>query len=127
MNDKRFQRKLEKIKKRGEQYKKEKKLRDTYAKYLPEKKKKKVSNIMLITIVIAIVGYVIADFVLQYKTGIEISPTVTTCWFAFWTTEIIALTGIKVSKVKNNYDNTSYTSENYQSETIDCSDDEVCG
>lgn len=70
------------------------------------KDKKKVSNIMLVLIVLAIVLYTIADFVLQYFTSIEVSPTLTTCWFAFWGTEIIALAAIKTSKVKHNKDNT---------------------
>ena len=65
----------------------------------PEKKKKKVSNVMLAIIVIAIVGYVVADFILQYRMGIEISPTITTCWFCFWGTEIAALTTLKASKI----------------------------
>ena len=99
MGDFLFQLKLKRIKKRGERYKKEKKVRDAYGEYWPDKSTKKVSNVMLIVIVVAIVGYVIADFVLQYKMGIEISPTITTCWFVFWGTEIVALTGIKVSKV----------------------------
>lgn len=81
--------------------KKEKELKDTYIEYLPDNKKKKVSNVMLFVIVVAIIGYVIADFILQYRMGIEISSTITTCWFAFWGTEIIALTGIKMSKVKH--------------------------
>jgi hypothetical protein len=41
--------------------------------------------------------------------GIEISPTLTTCWFVFWGTEIAALAGIKVTKIckDNNSNNTS--------------------
>lgn len=106
MSEKRFKKKLEKIKKQGERYKQEKELRDMYAEYLPDSKKKRtVSNTMLAVVVIAIVGYVAANFVLQYKMGIEVSPTITTCWFAFWGTEIIALTAIKTSKVKHNTDN----------------------
>ena len=101
MTDKRFQRKLEKIKKQGERYKQEKELEDAYAEYIPDRKKKKVSNIMLVIIVIAIIGYVVADFILQYKIGYEISPTITTCWFSFWGAEILALAGIKISKVRN--------------------------
>lgn len=54
---------------------------------------------MLVVVVIAIVGYVVADFLLQYHTGVEVSPTITTCWFSFWGAEILALAGIKVSKV----------------------------
>ena len=67
-------------------------------------KKKKVSNIMLVLICIMIIIYTIANFILQYFTQIEVSPTLTTAWFAFWGTEIIALTAIKTSKVKHKQD-----------------------
>lgn len=87
------------IKQQGERYKREQKIRDAYAKYWPEKKKKKTSNIMLVIIVIAIVGYFIAAYTLQKAGGVEISPTLTTCWFSFWGVEIVALAGIRVSKV----------------------------
>ena len=99
MSDKRFQKKLEKMKKRGEQYKAEKEIRDMYEEYVPERKKKKVSNIMLVVVMIAIIGYAAANFALQYFTTVEVSPTLTTCWFTFWGTEIFALAGIKISKV----------------------------
>ena len=69
------------------------------------KPKRKVSNIMLVIICSMIVLYTAADFVLQYFTNIEVSPTLTTAWFAFWGTEIIALAAIKTSKVKHNQDN----------------------
>lgn len=101
MTDKKFQRKLDKIRKQGERYKQEKELRDAYAEYVPEHKKRKVSNIMLVVSVIAILGYVVADYILQYVTGYEISTTITPYWFAFWTSEIFVLAGIKISKVKN--------------------------
>jgi hypothetical protein len=101
MKVEKFKKKLRKIKRQGEQYKMEKKLRDAYAEYWPDRKKRKVSNIMLIIIIIAIVGYVIASFWLQYVTGIAIDPTITTCWFGFWTVEIIALTTIKNNKTKH--------------------------
>lgn len=51
-----------------------------------------------------IIGYTIADFALQYFTQIEVSPTLTNAWFAFWGTELIALTAIKTSKVKHGKD-----------------------
>ena len=106
MNDKRFQKKLSRIKKRGEQYKLEKALKDEYSAYAPEKKKKKISNIILVIVMIAIIAYAAADFALQYFAGVEVSTTLTTCWFAFWGAEIFALAGIKISKVKNsNTDN----------------------
>mgnify|MGYP003305727351 CR=1 FL=1 len=66
--------------------------------------KKSVSKIMLVLIVLAIVLYTAATFVLQYFTSVEISPTLTTAWFTFWTVEIVALAAIKTSKVKHDYD-----------------------
>lgn len=105
MNEERFQRKLRKIKHDGKQYKQLKEAYDTYAEYMPEHKKRKVSNIMLIVSVIAIIGYVVADFILQYHTGVEISTTITTCWFVFWTSEIFILAGIKgVKTMKRHHD-----------------------
>lgn len=100
MSDRRFQKRLDKIKKQGERYKQEKELKDMYAEYAPERKKKKVSNIMLIIVMIAIVAYAAANFVLQYFTTVEVSSTLTTCWFTFWGAEIFALAGIKITKVR---------------------------
>ena len=99
MYTKMFKRKLNRIRKQGERYKKEKAIRDAYVEYWPEHKKRRTSNIMLVISVIAIVGYVIADYILQYNTGMELSPTITPYWFKFWTIEIFLLAGIKVSKV----------------------------
>lgn len=96
------QNRIKRIQKKGERYKKEQAVRDAYAEYWPDRKKRKVSNVMLVTIIVAIVGYVIASFWLQYRTGIAIDPTITTCWFGFWTVEIIALTTIKNNKTKHN-------------------------
>lgn len=59
---------------------------------------------MLLFIVVAIVLFTAADFALQYFTGTEVSPTLTTAWFAFWGAEIVSLAAIKTSKVKHNYD-----------------------
>jgi hypothetical protein len=68
------------------------------------KQKKKVSNIMLVIICTMIILYTVADFALQYFTSIEVSPTLTTAWFAFWGTELVALTAIKTTKVKHGKD-----------------------
>ena len=65
------------------------------------KPKKKVSNIMLVVICFMIIIYTVADFILQYFTSIEVSPTLTTAWFAFWGTELVALAAIKTTKVKH--------------------------
>ena len=78
---------------------------------MTNKPKKKVSNIMLVLICVMIIAYTVADFALQYFTSIEVSPTLTTAWFAFWGTEIIALTAIKTSKVKHGQDHESSSSD----------------
>ena len=65
------------------------------------KQKKKVSNVMLVIICTMIIGYTVANFALQYFAGVEVSPTLTNAWFAFWGTELIALTAIKTTKVKH--------------------------
>lgn len=101
MSNRRFQRKLEKIKKKGERYKQEYELREAYAQYMPEKKTRKVSKVMLVVIVIAIVGYFAANLWLQCTFGIEISTTLTTCWFSFWGVEVVSLAAITRSKVKH--------------------------
>jgi hypothetical protein len=75
------------------------------------KPKRKVSNIMLVLICIMIIGYTVADFALQYFTSVEVSPTLTTAWFAFWSVELINLTVIKTSKVKHHQDNFNETNE----------------
>ena len=122
MREKLFKLKLRRRKRRYERYRREYLLNKAYEQYLPERKKRKVSNIMLVIIVIAIVGYVAVDFLLQYHTGTEISPTITTCWFVFWTSEVLALMGIKLSKVKkNNYDSS------VNDVSTDDHDDEACG
>ena len=65
------------------------------------KPKKKVSNVILVIICLMIIIYTVADFALQYFTSIEVSPTLTTAWFAFWGTELVALAAIKTTKVKH--------------------------
>lgn len=74
---------------------------------MANKPKRKVSNIMLVLICVMIISYTVADFFLQYFTSIEVSPTLTTAWFAFWGVELVNLTIIKTSKVKHGQDTTT--------------------
>lgn len=71
------------------------------------KSKKKVSNIMLVIVCIMIILYTTANFVLQYFTSVEVSPTLTTAWFAFWGSELFNLMIIKASKLRYGQDNSS--------------------
>ena len=100
MNNERFQKKLEKIRVRGERQKAKYELESEYAEYYPHREGAKVSNIALIIIVIMVLAYVVASFALQFHTAVEISSTLTTCFFAFVSVELVSLAGIKVSKVK---------------------------
>lgn len=73
--------------------------------------KKKVSNIMLVVICAMIILYALANFVLQYFTSVEVSPTLTTAWFTFWGAELVSLTAIKTSKIKHGADKKEDTDE----------------
>ena len=71
-----------------------------------DKPKKKTSTIMLIIICIMVILYTAADFALQYFASVEVSPTLTGAWFAFWGTELVALAAIKTTKVKHSKEET---------------------
>ena len=116
MGDKLFQFKLKLLKKHAERCKQKKELMDAYAEYLPEKKIRKVSNVMLFVIIVAITVYTVASFWITYMTGAYIDSTLTTCFYAFWTSEIVLLAGIRVSKViKTPKHNNSESKMEYES------------
>ena len=99
MTDRKFQRKLEKLKKQGERYKQAQEIMDEYGEYFPAKKAKKVSNIMLVIAVIAIAVYTAANFWLAYASGAYMDSTLTTCFYTFWGSELFLLAGIKTGKI----------------------------
>lgn len=70
-----------------------------------EKVRMSVSNKALIVSITAVVLYTILSFVLQFTIGIEPSPTLTECWYRFFTAEIFAIASIKVVKVFKDQDN----------------------
>lgn len=76
--------------------------------YLPFLGKQLKFKKLIVCISIAvIVLYTIAAILLQKTISIEISPTLTTCVFAFFGTELFLLAGIKVLD-KNGTDSTYY-------------------
>lgn len=91
---------------------------------MSKKPKSKVSNIMLVLICTMIIIYTIADFLLQYFAGVEVSSTLTMSWFAFWGTELVALAAIKTSKVKHGQDNAE-ESEDESNEEIEVEDNSI--
>lgn len=72
---------------------------------------KKTSNKMLVAAVVNILWFTIVAIILQFKTSVELSSTLITCWYAFWTCEIFALAGIKISKVYKKNDEEEYEDE----------------
>ena len=87
---------------------------------MTKKKKKRKKNYVqkiIPLIVLAILGYTLTSFVLQFKTGISPDSTLTRMYFIFFTVEIVNLMTIKVSKVKNKYEqNSSNEYEDIESE-----------
>lgn len=69
---------------------------------LKQKKKINTSKVVLVAAIFSNIVFTVAAFILQFKTSVEISSTLTTCWFTFWAVEVAALAGIKITKTKNN-------------------------
>lgn len=68
-----------------------------------KRKKKHFANYIVFLSIFAVTAFTIAAFLLQFNGLMEISTTLTTCWFAFWTVEIVALASIRNKKIKQNY------------------------
>ena len=60
----------------------------------------KFNKLIVLLCVAAIISYTIAAILLQKYIGIEISPTLTTCVFAFFGTEMLGLASIKIMDTK---------------------------
>lgn len=63
----------------------------------PPRKKIKYSKVLIPIIILAIIGYTIANFILQSNGYGEMSPTLTTCYFGFFGVDLITLCGIKIT------------------------------
>lgn len=72
------------------------------------KKGIRFSTKIVVASVLATTVYVVAMFMLAYAnieadTNISISDTLTTLFFAFWTIELVSLSTIEKTKVRNKY------------------------
>lgn len=103
MSKSEFDSQMRKIKLENATKERKQKLKEEKNKYR-RFKKMSTSNKVLIASIIAIVLFTIACLFIQYRIGIEVSSTLITLWFSFWTVEIVALTGIKISKVFKNHE-----------------------
>jgi len=67
----------------------------------PKKKKRHFADYIVFLSIFAVTGFTVAAFILQFKGLMEISATLTGCWFGFWTVEIVALASIRNQKTKH--------------------------
>lgn len=63
-------------------------------------KKTKFSKLVVSLSIVVIIAYTVAAIWLQKVSGLELSPTLTTCVYAFFGTELIGLAGIKICDTK---------------------------
>ena len=108
LSEEEYNSKLKKVKEKNESEKR---------KYLLKVEKNKIkqlknpkmstSNKVLISAIMAVVLFTIACLYIQYATSIEVSSTLITLWYSFWTVEIVSLAGIKVSKIFKDYHSSS--------------------
>lgn len=66
----------------------------------PFRFKLKFNKIIVTLSIVAIITYTIAAILLQKYIMMELSPTLTTCVYAFFGTELIGLAGIKICDTK---------------------------
>lgn len=80
-------------------------------------KKGRFSKLIIILSVLLILTYTVSAIVLQFVVGVEVSATLTTCFYSFFGIEMLCLAGIKSRKVR--YD---YTYEQNQENEVDEND-----
>lgn len=68
---------------------------------MQKSKKKKFMDRMVVLSAAMIVLFTISAIVLQFVTSVELSGTLITCWYAFWTAEIFSLVSIKNTNTKH--------------------------
>lgn len=67
---------------------------------LPFRLTLKFNKLIVLLSIVAIISYTIAAILLQKNTGTELSPTLTTCVYGFFGTELLGLAGIKIFDTK---------------------------
>lgn len=68
--------------------------------YLPFRLTLKFNKLIVLLSIVAIISYTVAAILLQRYIQMEISPTLTTCVYAFFGTELLGLAGIKIYDTK---------------------------
>lgn len=92
---------------------------EIFKSYLPIRFKIKFNKLIVLLSIVAIISYTIAAILLQKYTMMELSPTLTTCVYAFFGTELLGLAGIKICDTKFTQCETSNVTENIIEEDPD--------
>jgi Na+/H+ antiporter NhaA len=89
----------------------------------------RTSKCIIAFVIVSLFTYTAAAIWLQLKIGVEISPTLTTCFYAFCTGELWLLASIKKSKIANGQKSRAYDTEidNYKGESTVNKDEEPKG
>ena len=89
----------------------------------------RTSKLIIAFVIVSLFTYTAAAIWLQLKIGVEISPTLTTCFYAFCTGELWLLASIKKSKIANGQKSRAYDTEidNYKGESTVNNDEEPKG
>ncbi len=88
--------------------------------YLPFQITLKFNKIIVLFSIVAIIIYTVAAILLQKYTFMELSPTLTTCVYAFFGTELLGLAGIKMcdTRFATQENNRNYSSISSSQEEI---------
>lgn len=89
------------------------------------KKHSRTSKLIIIFVILSLFTYTGLAMYVQIKSGIELSPTLTTCFYAFCTGELWLLATIKKAKLNNGQKARAYDTEidNYKNENSVSTDD----
>ena len=92
---------LERKKRIAEMKCEERKLKlEIFKLYFPFHIKPKFNKLIVTLSIVAIIAYTVAAILLQKYIMMELSPTLTTCVYAFFGTELLGLAGIKICDTK---------------------------
>ena len=89
----------------------------------------RTSKLIIAFVIVSLFTYTAAAIWLQLKIGVEISPTLTTCFYTFCTGELWLLATIKKTKIANGQKSRAYDAEidNYKGESTVNNDEEPKG
>ena len=84
--------------------------------YLPFRLTLKFNKLIVLLSIVAIILYTIAAIFLQKNTMIELSPTLTTCFYGFFGAELLSLASIKKYETKYTQCESSNIPENIEND-----------